>query len=121
MLYAPLRLRIRDGKFREPDLLLLLDANDRRRQNSSWLGADLVIEIVSPDDPERDTHAKRIDYAAAKIPEYWIVNPIDETIAVLRLAGDSYVEHGVFPRGDIATSHLLTGFMVSVSDLFDAR
>ena len=31
--YAPLRLRIRNGKFREPDLLLVRDANDPRRRN----------------------------------------------------------------------------------------
>ena len=31
--YAPLRLRIRDGKFREPDLLLVRDAHDPRRRN----------------------------------------------------------------------------------------
>src|SRR5262245_17751478 len=52
--YSPLRLRIRPRKFREPDLLLLLDARDPRRQNRYWLGADLAVEIVSPDKPERD-------------------------------------------------------------------
>src|SRR5262245_60409346 len=52
VLYAPLRLQVREGKFREPDLLLVLAADDPRRQNAYWLGADLVIEIVSPDDPE---------------------------------------------------------------------
>src|SRR5262245_56015136 len=31
--FAPLRLRIRPGKFREPDLLLLLSTTDSRRQN----------------------------------------------------------------------------------------
>ena len=31
--FSPLRLRIRPGKFREPDLLLVLDAKDERRQN----------------------------------------------------------------------------------------
>ena len=30
MFHAPLRLRVREGKFREPDLLLLRDANDPR-------------------------------------------------------------------------------------------
>ena len=49
---APLRLRIRKGKFREPDLLLLLSASDRRRQNRFWTGADLVVEVVSPDKPD---------------------------------------------------------------------
>src|SRR5437870_8212252 len=31
--FAPLRLRIRPGKFREPDLVLLLSATDPRRHN----------------------------------------------------------------------------------------
>ena len=88
VLYAPLRLRIRAGKFWEPDLVLVRDASDPRRQNAYWLGADLVVEIVSPDDPERETKVKRADYAEAGIPEYWIVNPDDETITVLQLEGD---------------------------------
>jgi Uma2 family endonuclease len=56
---------------------LLLDVNDPRNQNAFWLGADLVVEIVSPDDVERDIVIKRADYAEAGIPEYWIVNPLD--------------------------------------------
>ena len=119
--YAPLRIQVRKGKFREPDLLLMLDANDPRRQNRFWLGADLVVEIVSPDDPERDTEVKRADYAEAGIPEYWIVNPEDETIMVRALAGADYVEHGVFRRGDMADSVILKGFVVNVANVFDAN
>src|SRR5215212_2525263 len=119
VLYAPVRMQIREGKYREPDLLLVLNENDPRRQNAFWLGADLVIEIISPDDPERDISVKRGDYAAAGIPEYWIVNPEDETITVLRLEGDRYAEHGTYYRGDIASSVLLENFTVSVNDVFD--
>ncbi len=119
--FAPLRMQVREGKFREPDLLLLLDAQDPRRQNAYWLGADMVVEIVSPDNPERDIVVKRGDYAEAHIPEYWIVNPEDQTITVLRLDGDRYVEHGVFRRGETVTSVLLEGFSVPVSDILDAR
>ena len=117
--YAPLRLQIRPGKHREPDLLLVRDASDPRRQNRYWLGADLVVEIVSPDDPERDTVVKRADYAEARIPEYWIVNPPDETIIVLVIRDDAYATHGVFRRGERATSLLLDGFGVSVDEVFD--
>ena len=53
--FAPLRLRIRPGKFREPDLLVLLKADDPRRQDAFWLGADLVVEVVSQGDARRDT------------------------------------------------------------------
>jgi len=83
-------------------------------------GADLVMEIVNPDDPERDVHMKRRDYAEARIPEYWIVSPIDETIPVLTLTGDAYTEHGVFRRGQPADSVCLDGFVVSVAEVFDA-
>jgi len=119
--FAGLRVRIRPGKYREPDVLLLLAAYDPRRQNAFWLGADLVVEIVSPDNPERDTVDKRLDYAEASIPEYWIVNPLDETITVLTLRGDAYAAHGVVRRGEQATSVLLPGFQVSVDAVFDAR
>ena len=107
MFYAPLRLRIREGKYREPDLLLLLDARDPRSGDDYWAGADLVVEVVSKDNPLRDTRDKREDYAEAGIPEYWIVDPGDETITVLVLAGDAYAEHGLFHRGEQAASRCL--------------
>ena len=119
--YAPLRVRVAPGRFREPDLVLLLDVNDPRNQNAFWLGADLVVEIVSPDHVERDTVIKRADYAAAGIPEYWIINDVEGTIVVLRLEGSAYVEHGVFRRGDTATSSLLQGFTVRVEAVCDAE
>jgi len=119
--YAPLRLEIRPGKFREPDLLILMRSDDPRRQNDYWRGADLVVEIVSPDNPARDLEEKPRDYAEAGIPEYWIVNPLDETVTVLTLSAGSYAEYGVFRRGDEARSKLLDGFTVRVDQIFDAR
>ena len=118
--FAPLRVQVRPDAFREPDLVLLRDARDTRRQDRYWLGADLVLEVVSPDKPKRDLVEKRGDYAAAHIPEYWIVDPQHETITVLRLAGDAYVERGVFGRGARATSALLPDFAVDVAAVFDA-
>jgi Uma2 family endonuclease len=121
VLFAPLRMQVRPSKYREPDLLLLRDTHDPRNQNTFWLGADLVVEIVSPDDPECDTKVKRDDYAEADIPEYWIVDPGDESITVLQLAGDTYMEHGIFQRDEIATSVLLNGFSMSVDAVLDAH
>lgn len=121
VLFAPLRLQVRPGKFREPDILALRDAKDPRNQNEYWLGADLVLEIVSPDRPARDTVEKPLDYAEAGVAEYWIVNPLNETISVLALDGGAYTEHGVFRRGEQAVSRLLDTFSVNVDDVFDAE
>jgi Uma2 family endonuclease len=119
--YAPLPVRVAPGRFREPDLVLLLDVNDSRNQNAFWLGEDLVVEVVSPDNLERDTVIKRADYAEAGIPEYWIVNPEEAAITVLKLENGVYIAHGVFRRGETATSALLPGFTASVDAVCDAE
>ena len=118
--FAPLRLQIRPGKYREPDVLLVLSLSDPRRQDRFWRGADLAVEVVSPDKPERDLIDKPAAYAEGGVGEYWIVNPIDETITVLRLEGGAYVESGVYRRGDTAASVLMPDFAVDVAAVFDA-
>ena len=120
VLFAPLRLRVREGKFREPDLLLIRDSRDARSGERFWTGADVVVEVVSPDNPERELVLKRDDYAEAGIPEYWIVDPRDETITVLTLEGEGYVEHGAYARSGKAMSRLLDGFTAEVAAVFDA-
>lgn len=121
VLVAPLRLQVAPNRFREPDLLLLLDKQDPRNQDACWFGADLVVEVVSPDNPERDVIDKRREYATAGIREYWIVNPLTDTITVLMLDGTTYAEHGVFGRGTTATSVLLVDFAMNVDAVFDAE
>lgn len=121
VLVAPMRMQIHPHKYREPDILLLCNRDDPRNQEAFWLGADLVVEIVSPDNPERDIVEKPYDYAQAGIPEYWIVNPMNETITVLALLGGAYETHGVFQRGELASSRLLEGFDVAVDAVFDAN
>jgi len=119
VLSAGIRVRVRRGKYREPDVVLLKDAKDPRRGNRYWSGADLTLEVVSPENPERDLVDKRLDYAEGKVPEYWIVNPQNETITVLKLENGAYIEHGVFVRGQEATSLILPGFKVNVDDVFN--
>ena len=119
--FSGVRLRIREQAYREPDLLLLKDKNDPRKQERFWSGTDLTLEVVSEDNPARDLVEKRKDYAEGTVPEYWIVNPQDETITVLKLEGPAYVERGVFRRRDTATSLVLPGFRVSVDAVFDAE
>lgn len=120
VLFSALRLRIREGKFREPDLLLLKSEKDSRLEDRFWTGADLVLEVVSKDKPERDLIHKRRDYAEGKVPEYWIVNPEDESILVLGLNGKRYKKLGAFRRGQKAKSSVLDGFEIDVSQTFDA-
>jgi len=86
-----------------------------------------VVEVVSasPEDRHRDYVVKREDYAAAGIPEYWIVDPTERVITLLVLEqNDSgrveYVEAGRFAVGSRVCSHRLPGFEVPVTDCFAA-
>lgn len=121
-LFAPLPVRVGSGRFREPDVIYLSHTRipaDRRRQPQ---GADLVMEVVSEGEKnrQRDISVKRAEYAAAGIPEYWIVDPELRQVTVLILDGDAYREHGVFASGSEATSALLPGFSVAVDEVFAA-
>jgi Uma2 family endonuclease len=117
VLFAPLRVRLWLGKFREPDVVFMAKAHADRIGEEFWKGADLVMEVVSGDeeDRRRDLVVKRREYARARIGEYWIVDPQEERITVLRLAGKRYVLHGQFAKSAVATSHQMPGFEVDVT------
>ena len=115
--FAPLRVRLDDGRFREPDLVALRSATDPRRADSYWSGADLAVEVISPDDPQRDLVTKRAEYEAAGVSEYWIVDPRNESVTVLVLTGGRYVEQGPFLGAQAFTSPTL-GVSIGVDSLF---
>jgi hypothetical protein len=97
-----------------------LSHSDPRGQDRFWDGADLALEAVSEDKPERDLVDKQGDYAEARVPKYRIVNPRTETSTVLRLSGDVYEEAGTYRRGQWAASVERPEFSVVVDDVFDA-
>jgi Uma2 family endonuclease len=115
---APLRVRLWRGKYREPDIVFMAAEHAARIGEEFWKGADLVMEVVSggDEDRRRDLVTKRREYAQAGIPEYWIVDPQEEQLTVLRLSRKRYVVHGEFRPGDVASSALLQGFCVDVRE-----
>lgn len=123
VLPAPLRVRLWPGKYREPDIVLMLAEHDGLRTEEYWDGADLVVEVVSggAKDRERDLVTKRREYATAGIPEYWIVDPQLVQVTVLRLTEGHYTEHGNFMLGDSIASPLLPGLIIAVNQVLDPR
>jgi Uma2 family endonuclease len=50
----------------------------------------LVVEIVSESSVSQDYRFKRTEYAALEIPEYWIVDPLENKVSVLVLEDGFY-------------------------------
>ena len=120
---AGYKVRIRPGKYREPAVLFISSEHRSGIGKEFCKKADLVIEIVSERNRRHDLVTKRDEYAHAGIPEYWIVDPEEETITVyvLRPRKKSYIEHGVFHKGERATSRILAGFSVDVTEALEQR
>ena len=100
--------------------MFFLSAERIARREDPPQGAEIVIEVLSygATNRERDLVSKRSDYARAKIPEYWIVDPEQSRVTVLSLKDAEYIVHGEFRLGSTASSVLLPEFAVSVTDLF---
>ena len=122
---APFPVYVEPNRYREPDVVYQRPGRPDAEADYAD-GADLVIEVVSrsPKDRERDLETKRAEYAAAGIPEYWIVDPQTRTILVLTLdgaeAGGPYRVLGEFAAGQTAAGPLLPGFAVPVDAAFAA-
>ena len=121
VLFAPFKVRVVGGNFREPDIVVMLAANYGRCAEGHWDGADLAIEVVSPDDPGRDYVVKREAYAAAGVREYWIVDPLSRLLTLLVLDGEAYRVAGTYGPGTRATSVLIPDFSVDAREVFDVR
>lgn len=118
VLSAPLPVQLWPKKFREPDIIFVFAAKLAQQAATHWHHVDLVMEVVSPDNPGRDYNTKRAEYAQAGISEYWIVDPQQALITVLALQDDRYDLHGEFRTGQQASSVLLDGFTVAVAEVF---
>jgi len=104
---------------REPDIVFV--AEERRSSvTPTYLDgpADLVVEIISPDSIERDRGEKFVEYEAAGIPEYWLLDPLRQE-ALFYWRGEDNLYHAapIDPEG-IYRSRTLPGFRLDVDWLW---
>ena len=82
----------------------------------------LVVEVVSPGELqwERDYVAKRAQYEDMGIPEYWIINPQEQTVLVLEQNGQGYSPVGKFANEQPITSPQFPELSLTAAQLFAA-
>jgi Uma2 family endonuclease len=122
-----LELEVRgEPKNRYPDLTILREEHIQQlsKRNTIRLAMApplVVMEIVSPGEIQRDRDyiAKRMQYQDFGIPEYWIIDPQTQTILILELVGNSYVNFAEFKDDDLLRSRLFNQLNLKVSDVFN--
>lgn len=118
MWIAPLDVHLPSGDIVQPDLIFISTASAPIVQD--WIRGvpDLLIEIVSPSNAERDRFVKRALYAENGVREYWIVDPDSRTIEVVRLDDGAYQPAGYFGVGTSLTSVTFPALRLDVGELF---
>ena len=102
----------------EPDVMVApgrIENYDRAHPTSALL----VVEVADSS-LKQDRLTKRAIYAAASVPEYWIVNLRDDCIEVRRgpdAATRRYATTAVARRGDVIELAALPGVRLAVDDL----
>lgn len=111
-------IHINDYSEPEPDIAIV-----KKRENYYYDRHPIPNEVfliieVSETHLQKDRKIKLPIYAEAKIPEYWIVNLIDEQIEVYRNPkGEKYSSKKIYKKGKTIKCSQLE-FELKVSDLF---
>ena len=79
---------------------------------------DLAVEILSPSSAEQDRGKKRALYGQHGVTEYWLVDPIAQTITIHRQRGGVLAATHTFGRGQTLRSPLFAGLELHLDDIF---
>jgi Uma2 family endonuclease len=117
---APFNMQLPDlDRGREPDILFVIEER-RHIVQSSHLSeaADLVIEIVSPESVGRDRGEKFVEYEAAGVREYWLIDPDREQAEFYQLDEAGRYHLTTIDEADRFHSTILPNFWLQVNWLW---
>jgi len=110
---APLSVKLVDDRknYLEPDIVVICDS-DVLEDDGCHGAPDLVIEIVSKSTSKRDYGIKMLKYRTAGVKEYWVVDPMKETVMVFWFEDETQNE--LYSLYDEIEFHLFPGLKVKL-------
>jgi Uma2 family endonuclease len=101
----------------QPDISIICDS--AKIDDKGCNGApDLIVEILSPSNPNTDLKDKYQLYEENGVLEYWIVYPNDAVLHQYVLKEEKYYSHGVFTRQDAIVPFLFPELSIALADVF---
>jgi Uma2 family endonuclease len=121
LLMAPSDVVFNQYNVLQPDLLYFTRTRRHLVQldKPTDVSPDLAIEILSPSTATHDRTRKQAMYARFSVGEYWLVDPVDETIEIFAFDSGSYRLAQMVGRYDTASSPSIDGLAVDTSQVFD--
>ncbi|WP_254562430.1 Uma2 family endonuclease [Dyadobacter diqingensis] len=103
----------------QPDVCVVCDPN--KIDAKGCVGApDLVVEVLSPGNTDKEMKEKFEIYEENGVKEYWLVEPDHHVVLVYKLnEAGKFIGLKPFVESEILTSEVIGGFEVLVRDIFD--
>lgn len=101
----------------QPNVTIICDP-DKLDDHGCQGSPDLIVEVLSPATAKKDRFEKKRLYRDAQVREYWIVDPTNETVEVLRLEGSDYIESGVYSREDSVSVGIFDDLTIDLRRIF---
>lgn len=79
---------------------------------------DWICEVISSSNATHDTVKKLRVYHRARVGHYWIVDPRDNTLTVMRWSADGYVTRLRAERGEVVRAEPFDAIEIAVGVLF---
>jgi Uma2 family endonuclease len=79
---------------------------------------DFVVEIISPTTEKNDRTIKLQDYAAHGIIEYWIIDPVQQSVEQYLLENGEYILHVKLVKEGTIHAKAVVGYVLQLKDLF---
>ena len=119
--FAPLDVVFTVHDVAEPDLIFVSHERASILTPANLQGApDLVVEVLSPSTRRRDESLKRDLYERTGVAEYWVVDPVAETVKVYRRDADAFARAALLSASDDdrLTSPLMPGLEIPLAVVF---
>lgn len=116
----PVKNRKKDNEITtvvQPDLGVVCDRS--KIDERGCCGApDLVVEILSPGNSEKEVQLKFELYEEAGVKEYWLINPVEENMVVFVLGDDAKFGGAKMYAGKTVSSAAIPSLKINMNEIF---
>lgn len=91
---------------------------ERPTGNVVTVRPDWICEIISPSNASNDTVRKKRIYHKHQVPHYWLLDPVRETLSVLRWSPDGFIEVLSAMRGERVKAEPFDAIEIAVGVFF---
>jgi Uma2 family endonuclease len=102
----------------QPDICVICDL--KKLDKRGCIGApDVVIEILSPGNNQKELNSKYDVYEESGVLEYWLISPQDKSFLQYKLVEGKYQSSRLMTLDAIITTPILPGFELNLNTVFE--